>query len=109
MATAYKVLGQSNPTGLAITNLYTVPASNSAVISTINVCNLSAANDYFRIAVVPSGQSTANQNYLAYNTVIPALDAISLTLGVTMAANDSIKVYGGTANLSFSAFGSEIY
>ena len=108
MPTTYKVLGQSAPSATTATTLYTVPSATSAVVSTINVCNRSALNDTFRIAVRPSGASLANSHYLAYDTIIAANDSISVTIGVSLATTDVITVYAGTANLSFTAFGAEI-
>jgi glucose-6-phosphate dehydrogenase assembly protein OpcA len=108
MATTYKVLGQSAPAATTATTLYTVPASTSAVVSTINVTNRASTSDSFRIAVRPSGATLANSHYIAYDTVIPANDAIAITIGVSLATTDVVTVYAGTANLSFSAFGVEI-
>lgn len=108
MPTTYKVLGQSAPSATTATTLYTVPSATSAVVSTINVCNRSAANDSFRIAIRPAGASLATSHYLAYDTVVPANDSISLTIGVSLAATDVVTVYAGTANLTFAAFGAEI-
>ena len=108
MAIAYKVLGQSNPAATTATTLYTVPASTSAVISTINICNQSSSIDTFRIAIRPAGETLAAKHYIAYNTAIPALDSISLTIGITLATTDVVTVYAGTSTLSFNLFGSEI-
>jgi hypothetical protein len=109
MAITYKILGQSNPTANTSNTVYTVPASNSAVISTIVVCNLSANASSFRIATVPSGSSIANQHYINFNTPIPGNDSIAITIGVTLAANDSIIANNASSNISISVFGSEIY
>ena len=108
MATAYKVLGQSNPSATTLTSLYTVPSATSAVVSTLVVTNLDAASQTFRIAVRPAGASIANQHYLAYGVTIPALDTLTLTLGITLATTDVISVYASNANLVFQAYGSEI-
>ena len=108
MATVYKVLGQSNPSATTATTLYTVPASTSSVVSTINVCNQDAASGTFRIAVRPAGATLAAQHYLAYDTPIPANDSLALTLGVTLATTDILTVYASSASMSFSAFGSEL-
>ena len=108
MATTYKVLGQSAPSALTATTLYTVPSSTSTVVSTINVCNRASTADTFRVAVRPAGASLASSHYLAYDTSIPANDSISLTIGVSLATTDVITVYAGTANLTFAAFGAEI-
>jgi hypothetical protein len=39
---------------------------------------------------------------------VGASDSTVLTLGITMDATDVLSVYASTANLTFSAFGSEI-
>jgi hypothetical protein len=108
MPITYKVLGQSAPSATTNTTLYTVPAATSAVISTIVVANRSASSVAYRIAIRPSGASLANQHYIAFNVAVGAGDSTTLTLGITLAATDLITVYGSTADLSFSVFGSEI-
>jgi glucose-6-phosphate dehydrogenase assembly protein OpcA len=108
MATAYKVLGQSNPAATTLTTAYTVPAATSAVVSTITVANLTGTAATYRIAVRPAGASIANQHYVAYDVTVAASDTTSLTLGLTLATTDVISVYASTANLAFSIFGSEI-
>ena len=107
MATTYKVLGQSNPAASTATTLYTVPAASSAVISTISVCNLSGAPATYRIAVRPAGASLANQHYVVYDTSLAPQNTQTFTMGITLAATDVVTVYASTANMSFSAFGSE--
>lgn len=108
MATTYKVLAQSAPAATTETVLYTAPSATSAVISTIVVANRTAAPATYRIAVCPAGATTANQHYIAYDVTVGASDSTTLTLGITLAATDVIRVYASTANLSFNAFGSEI-
>ncbi len=108
MATTYKVLGQSNPSSATATTLYTVPSAKSAVVSTITVCNQNGSAATYRIAVRPAGASLAAQHYLAYDSSITANNSTMITIGVTLATTDIITVYASTANLSFSAFGTEI-
>ena len=108
MATTYKVLGQSAPSATTDTDLYTVPSATSAVVSTITACNRGTSPTSFRIAVRPGGASIANQHYVVYDGAIAAKDLLAFTLGVTLAATDVITVYAGTADLSFSAYGSEL-
>jgi len=108
MATTYKVLVQSNPSATTATTLYTVPAATQAVISTIVIANLTATAATFRIAVRPSGATLANSQYIAYDITVGASDSTALTLGVTMNTTDVLTVYASTANLTFTAFGSEI-
>ena len=108
MATTYKVLGQSNPSATTATTLYTVPAATQTVISTVVVANLAATSATFRIAVRVAGAALANSQYVAYDVSVGANDSTALTLGLTLGATDVVTVYASTANLTFSAFGSEI-
>ena len=108
MATTYKVLGQVNPAATTATTLYTVPSATNTVVSTIVVCNQAASAATFRIAVRPAGATLAAIHYVAYDVTVGASDSTALTLGLTLAATDVITVYGSTATLSFTAFGSEI-
>jgi hypothetical protein len=108
MATTYKVLAQSNPAATTATTLYTTPASTQTIVSTISVCNQSSSAATYRIAVRPSGAALAAQHYIVYGATVPASDSTMLTVGITLAATDVITVYASSANLSFSAFGSEI-
>jgi hypothetical protein len=107
MATAYKVLGQSSPAATTNTTLYTVPSATSAVVSTLSICNRGVSTT-FRVAVRPAGATLANQHYIVYDNYVNAGDTIFLTLGITLATTDVVTVYAGTADTSFSLFGSEI-
>ena len=108
MPTTYKVLGQLAPSATTATTLYTVPSATSTVVSTITICNRAATSATYRIAIRIAGTTLANEDYLAYDSTVPANDTISLTLGVTLATTDVITVYASTANLSFNIFGAEI-
>jgi hypothetical protein len=108
MPTVYKVLGQSNPAATTNTTLYTVPASTSAVVSTITICNQASSAATYRIAVRPAGASIAAQHWIVYGATVAASDTTALTLGVTLATTDVVTVYASTATLSFNAYGSEI-
>ena len=107
MATTYKVLGQSAPSATTNTDLYTVPSATSAVCSTLTICNRGVSTT-FRVAVRPAGAALANQHYIVYDNYVNAGDTIFLTLGISLATTDVVTVYAGTANTSFSLFGSEI-
>jgi len=108
MATVYKVLGQSAPAETTNTDIYTVPADTSAVLSTLVVANRSSTTVSYRIAIRPAGETIANKHYIAYDVSVGGADSTTLTLGITLAATDKITVYASTANLTFSVFGSEI-
>lgn len=109
MAQTHKVLGQSAPTSTSNADIYTVPSATSAIVSSITVANITATAATFRIAVRPAGASIANQHWLAYDVSLGGADAITMTLGITLAATDVVTVRSGTANaLAFNAFGVEI-
>ncbi len=108
MPTVYKVLGQSAPSATTNTDLYTVPAATSAVISTLVVANRTGASASYRIAIRPAGATVANEHYIAYDVTVGGGDSTTLTIGITLAATDVITIYASTANLSFNVFGSEI-
>jgi hypothetical protein len=107
MATVYKVLGQSAPSGATDTALYTVPSATSTVVSTLSVCNRGVSTT-FRAAVRPAGATLADEHYIVYDNFVNAGDAVFLTLGITLAATDVVTVRAGTADMSFSLFGSEL-
>jgi hypothetical protein len=108
MATTYKVLGQVAPSATTNTDLYTVGAGKSAVVSTIAVTNRAGTSATYRIAIRVAGSAISNEEYIAYDATITANDSVMITIGITLGAADVITVYGSTANLSFNAFGSEI-
>jgi glucose-6-phosphate dehydrogenase assembly protein OpcA len=108
MATTYKVLGQVAPSATTNTDLYTVGAGKSAVVSTIAVTNRAGTSATYRIAIRVAGSAISNEEYIAYDATITANNTVMITIGITLGAADVITVYGSTANLSFNAFGSEI-
>jgi hypothetical protein len=109
MPTTYKILGQSGPAATTETVLYTVPASTSTVISTLAICNQSANPATYRIAVRPAADSTtAQRHWVVFGATIDGSDATMLTLGITLAAGDTVRVFSSSATMSFSVFGSEI-
>ena len=108
MPANYKVLGQVAPGATTATTLYTVPSVTETVISTIVVANRAATAATYRIAVRPAGATLSNEHYIAFNVAVAASDSVTLTLGITLAATDVVTVYASSADLTFSAFGSEI-
>ena len=109
MAESLKILGQSAPSATTNTVLYTVPTAKQTVISTVAVCNRSTGPDTFRIIVQSAADqaSVSSKQYVAYDTVVAKNDTTFITVGMTLAAGDRVQVYSGSANLSFTAFGSE--
>jgi len=108
MATTYKVLGQSALAATTNTNVYTVPASTEAVISSITVCNRTGSPVTYRVAIRPNGDVLANEHYLAYDVTVNGNDTTILTVGLTINAADVVTCYASAASLSIGVFGSEI-
>lgn len=106
---AYKVLGQLAAAATTEEGLYAVPASSSAVVSTIVIANRGTTAATYRLAVKPTAATTlATNHYIAYDVPIAANDSTALTLGITLASTNAIRTYASNANLTFTAFGSEL-
>lgn len=108
MAEALKILGQSSPAATTATALYTVPAATKTTVSTITVCNRSATAGTFRISVAVADAVDANPQYLFYDQALDGNSTFAVTIGITLAATDVIRVYASSANFSFNVFGVEI-
>jgi hypothetical protein len=109
MPTIYKVLGQLNPSANTATTLYTVPAGNSTVISTLTICNQIGTVANFRVAIRPAGETLSSKHYINFDTQVPGNDQLALTIGLSLAATDVVTVYANTGSVSFNLFGTELY
>tara|TARA_R100001079_G_scaffold22014_1_gene11153 strand:+ start:268 stop:594 length:327 start_codon:yes stop_codon:yes gene_type:complete len=107
MANAYKILGQVADASANDVELYRQTGVET-IVSTIVVCNREAANNTFRIATKDDNSGVANQDYVAYDTVIAGNDTIAFTLGITLEAGAEISVGASDANVTFQAYGTEI-
>jgi hypothetical protein len=108
VAETIKILGQSAPAATTYTTLYTVPAATSAVLSSISVCNTNGGAQTVRIHIVPSGGSESTTNAITYDLSISANNMLVLTMGITMATGDFIRIYASATNISFQCFGVEV-
>jgi hypothetical protein len=109
LATTYKILGQVQPGTTSNENIYTVPASTEAIVSTIVVANTGGTDSTFRIFVRQNGAAAASSNAIAFDTAIPANSQAAFSLGITLDAADVITVQASTSSaVTFTAFGSEL-
>lgn len=94
----------------AYRDIYTAPASTSAVVSSLLVSNLATSATTYRITVVPSGQTLGLKHFVCFDESIAANTSVTRTLGLTLAAGDKIQVVSAntTETISAMAFGSEI-
>jgi hypothetical protein len=113
MPSKYKILGQAIPAPNTYVDMYAVPTANSAVISTLNIANLSTSNVSFRVAVkqanVTPGAWPTSKQFLSYEVPLPQNDSLGLTMGITLDATDVVTVFSFQGNVAFNLFGSEIY
>ena len=108
MTTTYKVLGQSAPAAATPTTLYTVSTGNAAVCSSVTICNTDTGNANVSIQVAIANASSDISQYLVYNNTLVPSDTLFMTLGVTLAESDVIRIESDVANVAFQLFGSEI-
>lgn len=110
MPTAYKnaqLQGTANLTTYG--SLYTTGASTTAVISSIVVTNTASVVKQYRVAIMPTPAGTpAAANWIVYDGSIAPNDAVALTLGLTMSNSQVLRVSSTDANVTFSAYISEI-
>ena len=110
MPTVYKILGQANPNANTLTNIYTVPQSNSAVISTVSFCNANlTSNAFVTMYAVKSGEQPSSNNIITNQAILPLKDTLIFTIGMTLGSNDRIVANVTTGQIGASAFGSESY
>ena len=110
-AVTYKVLGQSAPAGNVLTDIYTVPAATSAVVSSITIANRGPDLAQFRVAVCQGGAAIADRDYIYYDVALGGNDTFIATVGITLAATDVVRVRAtglGGDDLTFQLFGSEL-
>lgn len=111
MANTYKRLGAINPSANTQTNVYVVPAATQAVVSTVAICNQSGSATTYSLALMNSSEFNAaapSATWLVRNATLSASDTIFLTVGLTANAGAVLAANTPNANISFSAFGSEI-
>ena len=111
MAEAYKRLGSvtSNGTiGTAQTLYGAVPASTSAVVSSIIICNQAATSATYRLAYSAGTTFASTNDYIVFGATIAANDSVMLTIGVTLATTTYLLFSASAATVSAIAFGTEI-
>ena len=107
MAQTIKVLAQASPAASTLTDIYTVPALTTTVVSSIVVCNLTAIDALFRIAIAVAGAANEDKQYIYDDVTVPGNDTFVATVGLTLGAGDVVRVYDTSDRLAFSLFGTE--
>lgn len=111
MANTYKVLALTALSANTNTDIYTVPAATSTIISTITVANSASTAATYRLAI--TGSATAASavtvgDHIAFDVTVPANDTTTISLGLTLEAAKKIVARASTASVTFGVFGSEV-
>lgn len=104
MTINYAILGQTADASVEAT-LYTVPAATKVKLR-VTVANRGTAAT-FRIALVPDGGATGNEDYIAYDKPLAANESIT-SATFTLNDTDVVRVQSSTANVTFTVFGIEL-
>jgi len=109
MAATYK---NSRVQGTASTStyatLYTVPATKSAVISTISISNQASTDATYRIGIVDSDIDPTVTDWLVYDSTVAGNDSTFVTVGITLTAGQYLKISSSANTTTFMCFISEI-
>jgi hypothetical protein len=113
MPNTYKILGQVNPSANTQANLEVVPAATEVVINSIQISNQNTStNASYSLMVFPAAEFSSpasnGRHFIVRGATIPAGDAATLTLSLSLPAGAIVAANTNSANLSFSAFGVEI-
>lgn len=106
-----KALGRAT-SGTAITvytNIYTVPTSTAAVVSSISMCNRGTVAATVRLAAGTVSATPGTSDFIVYDALIAPSDTVVLTIGLSMDATVKYLIGSASANtITFQASGVEI-
>lgn len=109
MAELKRILGQAALAATTLTDIYTVPASTQTIVSSIFVCNRSAAARTFRISLAIGGAADTPAQYIYYDVALPKDTTFVSTTGITLNAGDKIRAYASGTNVSVNVVGVELF
>lgn len=108
MAETRKILGQAALAATTLTDVYTVPGSTQAVVSSVVVCNRSGSATTFRLSLAVAGAADANKQYLYFDVALPANDTFVATIGIALGAADVVRAYTAGSSVSVNVLGVEL-
>jgi hypothetical protein len=104
-----KILGQLVPVPTVLSNLYTVPASTMAAISTIIICNQNPSlQTSFRISLAIGGAADDPSQYIYYDLSLDFNDTFTSSIGLGLNTGDIVRVQSSAPNVSFNLLGVEV-
>jgi len=88
--------------------LYTVPASYWAGISTILICNQAATVKTFSLRVRPTFETDpADKQFIFKECPVPGNDTFEITVGLVLGPVETLRIVGSTTGMSATVFGWE--
>ena len=109
MAETLKRLGGRADAGAADKELFITSATETAVVSSIAVCNRGGTNRTFNLAHVDGALgAVATGDYFVFEQAILANSSQFFQLGITMGASDTILCRSNSNDVTFIAWGSII-
>jgi len=93
----------------ALLEVYKVPASGQAALSSLIICNYVTTSGRASVTVATASgvAATVPAQRLYWNIPIPPEDTLTLTVGLTLAASGVVRVQADSTGLSFNGFGEE--
>lgn len=108
MASTPKVLGQSTTPPTAGV-LYTVPTTAlGAVTSTLLLCNTGTVSCYVTVRVAVGGAVDSPTQTVYDQVEVTPHDTFAATIGMTLTVGDVVRVFGTTALVNATLFGTEV-
>lgn len=96
MALQEKILGQNRPSSSNAMTVYTVPASTTAILSTIHICNTSSNDVTFSIFMDNTGSTYDETTALYYDVDIRSKETYKIQTHIGM------DTAGGTLGVKVS-------
>jgi len=111
MAEVRKILGHADVAASTVVTAYDVPASTEAIVSSIVFCNRGTAAVLCAMVITADYTGQPSDSYIYWDLAIPTDDTFVATIGITLSANDQIRVAGSSAaasSVSVNVFGVQI-
>jgi hypothetical protein len=104
MPTAYTIAQvQGTASTGTYATLFSTSASQTAVVSSIAICNTAAAAVTYRIGVMGSAGTPGASEWIVYDNTVPANDTVFLTVGLTLGNTKFIRISSSANTCAFSA------
>ena len=107
MADQLKILGQLDAAATTTEILYTTPSLVLTTVSSLVICNRTAASLTFRVSVHAADSSPDDKQFIFYDTPLAANSTLTTVIGITLSEGDLVKTYASATGMSFNLYGVE--